>query len=147
MMEIVFESEGSGPAIIDKLGQDAITSSLLLLYSLHPDGLEVRVHKAMERIAPRLRKVSCRAELVHTQEGIVRVRVTTSDHSCGSSAIDVRAIVEEGVYELAPDVASLEIIGLEGHSNSGFVAIESLVGHSLAATAHNSHVMASESGD
>ena len=52
MMEIVFESEGSGPAIIDKLGNDSITSSLLLLYSLHPDDLETRVHKAMERIAP-----------------------------------------------------------------------------------------------
>jgi Fe-S cluster biogenesis protein NfuA len=147
MMEIVFESEGPGPAIIDKLGHDTITSSLLLLYSLHPDDLETRVHKAMERIAPRLRKVSCSADLVHIQEGVVRVRVTTSDHSCGSSTNDVRAIVEEGVYELAPDVASLEILGLEERSNSGFVAIESLVGLNLAATAHDSHVMATESGD
>ena len=146
MMEIVFESEVSGPAIIDKLGHDTITSSLLLLYSLHPDDLETRVHKAMERIAPRLRKVSCSADLVHMQEGIVRVRVTTSGHSCGSSANDVRAIVEEGVYELAPDVASLDILGLEERSNSGFVAIESLVGHNLVATAHNSHALVTESG-
>lgn len=147
MMEIVFESEGLGPAIIDKIGHDTITSSLLLLHSLHPDDLETRVHKAMERIAPRLRKVSCSADLVQMQEGIVRVRVTTGDHTCGSSANDVRAIVEEGVYELAPDVASLEILGLEERSNSGFVAIESLVGHNLVATAHNSHALVTESGD
>ena len=44
IMEIVFETEPAGPAIIDKLGQDAVTSSLLLLYSLHPDDLETRVH-------------------------------------------------------------------------------------------------------
>jgi len=147
MMEMIFESGDPGPAIIDKLGCDTITSSLLLLYSLHPDDLETRVHKAMERIAPRLRKVSCSADLVHIQEGIVRVRVITSGHSCGSSANDVRAIVEDGVYELAPDVASLEILGLEERSNSGFVAIESLVGHNLAVTAHNSHALLTESGD
>jgi hypothetical protein len=147
MLEIVFESEDSGPEIIDKLGRDTITSSLLLLYSLHPDDLETRVNKAMERIAPRLRKVSCSAHLVQIQKGIVRVRVTTSDHRCGSSANDVRTIVEEGMYELAPDVASLEILGLEERSNSGFVAIESLVGHNLVATAQNSHALATESGD
>jgi len=55
MMEIVFENEAAGPAIVDKLGQDSITSSLLLLYSLHPDDLETRIHKALERMRPRLR--------------------------------------------------------------------------------------------
>ena len=38
--------------------------------------------------------------------------------------------MEEGVYELAPDVASLEILGLEEPLESGFVALESLLGHS-----------------
>lgn len=144
MMEIVFESEVSGPAIIDKLGHDTITSSLLLLYSLHPDDLETRVHKAMERIGPRLRKLSCSAELVRVEEGAVQVRINTSGHSCGSSAKDIQSIVEEGVYELAPDVTSLDILGLEEPSSSGFVAIESLLGHNLVAASHNAHVLVTE---
>ena len=147
MMEIVFESEGSGPAIIDKLGQDTITSSLLLLYSLHPDDVETRVRNAIERMRPRLRKLSCSADLVHIDDGAVRVQVTTNGHSCGSSAKDVRAIVEEGVYELAPDVASIEILGLEEPSNSGFVALESLLGHSLMAAAQNAQSLRTEGAD
>jgi hypothetical protein len=149
IMEIVFENEAAGPAIIDKLGQDSITSSLLLLYSLHPDDLETRVNKAVERMRPRLRKVSYSVDLIGVNEGAVEVRVTStsSGHSCGSTAKDVRAIVEDGIYELAPDVASLEIRGLEEPTNAGFVALESLIGHSLLAANHNSHALQTDGAD
>jgi hypothetical protein len=149
MMEIVFENEAAGPAIVDKLGQDPVTSSLLLLYSLHPDDLETRVNKAIARMRTRLRKVSYSVDLISMNEGAVEVRVTSTSggHSCGSTAKDVRAIVEEGVYELAPDVTSLEIRGLEEYANAGFVALESLIGHGLVNTAHNSHALATEGAD
>ena len=147
IMEIVFESGSSGPAIIGELGRDTIASSLLLLYSLHPDDLETRVDKAMERMRPRLRKVSCNADLVRIEDGAVQIRVTTSGHSCGSSTKDVRAIVEEGVYELAPDVTSLVILGLEEPSPSGFVALQSLIGHGLLDAAHNASALQTEGAD
>ena len=147
IMEIVFASAGPGPAIIDKLGHDNVTGSLLLLYSLHPDDLETRVRKAIEDMRPRLRKLSCSVELAGIVEGAVQIRVTTSGHACGSSTRDVRAILEEGVYELAPDVASLEILGLDEPSNAGFVALESLMGHSLAANAHDGHELVMEGAD
>jgi Fe-S cluster biogenesis protein NfuA len=144
IMEIVFESGGSGPAIIDELGCDTITGSLLLLYTLHPDDLETRVNRAIENMRPRLRKLSCSVDLAGIVEGAVRIRVATGGHSCGSSTKDVRAIVEEGIYELAPDVASLEILGLEEPSASGFVALDSLVGHSLLAATHNVSALRTE---
>jgi Fe-S cluster biogenesis protein NfuA len=147
IIEIVFENEAAGPVIIDELGRDTITSSLLLLYSLHPDDLKTRVNKAMERIRPRLRKLSCSADVVHHDEGVVQIRVTTGGHGCGFSTKDVRAIIEEGVYELAPDVASLEILGLEEPSNSGFVALESLMGHGLIAVAQNAPALRTEGAD
>lgn len=138
IIEIVFENNGPGPAIVDELGRDAITSSLLLLYSLHPDNLDTRVKKAMLRMGPRLRKASCSVDLISIEEGAVQIRITPSGHHCSSSTKDVRAMVEEGLYELAPDVASLEIVGLEEEpANSGFVALESLMGHRIVTTAHN----------
>ena len=85
-MEIVFDAGNFAPGIIDKLGQDPIVGNLLLLYSLHPDELETRVQKALERMRPRLRKLSCTVELEHVHESSVRVRLTTSGHGCGSSA-------------------------------------------------------------
>ena len=149
IMEIVFENEAAGPAIIDKLGQDSITSSLLLLYSLHPDDLETRLNKAVERMRPRLRKLSNSVDLISVHEGAVEVRVTSSasGHSCGSTARDVRTIVEDGVYELAPDITLLEIRGLEQPENAGFVALESLVGHGLLPTDNNSHPLRADAAD
>ncbi len=149
MMEIVFETAADGPAIIDKLGQDAVTSSLLLLYSLHPDDLETRVSRAVERLRPRLRKVSYSLDLTRVYEGTVEVRVTStsSGHSCGSTLKEVRAMVEDGIFELAPDVTSLEIHGLEEPAKGGFVALESLMGHGILANNHNSLALRTEGAD
>jgi Fe-S cluster biogenesis protein NfuA len=147
MMEIVFESENAGQAVIDKFGSDPITGSLLLLYSLHPDELETRLQRAMERARPRLRKLACTAELVSADNGAVAIRLTTTGHSCGSSSKDLRAIVEDCVYELAPDVTSLEILGLEEPVPTGFVALESLLGHKLGPANFAGQAQALNSGN
>jgi len=113
MLEIVFESGSAASGIIDEIGRDSIAGSLLLLNSLHPCDVETRLRRAMERLAPRLRKLACTAELVSAAGGAVKVKVTNTRHSRRSSAKDLRAIVEEGVNEFAPDVTSLEVLGLE----------------------------------
>jgi Fe-S cluster biogenesis protein NfuA len=147
VMEIVFDSGDSGPKIIDKLGQDSIVGNLLLLYSLHPDGLEARIQSALDRIRPRLRKLACTIELESVQEGTVQVRLATSGHSCGSSTKDLRSIVEDGMFEFAPDVTSLEILGLEDPAPVGFVTLESLLGHQFVGADSSVRVLEREGGD
>jgi Fe-S cluster biogenesis protein NfuA len=135
MMEIIFESREAGSSLIDRLGKDEIAGGLLLLYSLHPDALETRVHAALERIRPRLRKLACAIDLVSIDEGMVRVRLTKNGHSCGSSTKELRGLVENGMYEIAPDITALEILGLEEPSSTGFVALESLLPNTLVGAA------------
>jgi Fe-S cluster biogenesis protein NfuA len=147
VMEIVFDSGDSGQKIIDKLGQDSIVGNLLLLYSLHPDGLEARIQSALDRIRPRLRKLACTIELENVQEGAVQVRLATSGHSCGSSTKDLRSIVEDGMFEFAPDVTSLEILGLEEPTPAGFVTLESLLGHQFVGADSSVRVLEREGGD
>jgi Fe-S cluster biogenesis protein NfuA len=147
VMEIVFEDEHSGAAIVDNLARDSVVSSLLVLYSLHPDDLETRVRRAVERMRPRLRKLASSAELMRIHEGVARVQVSTTGHSCGSSAKDLRTIVEDCVYEFAPDVVALEILGLEEPSSSGFVALDSLLGSGPVMTAPNGHSLQAGSAD
>ena len=127
VMELIFESRESGEALIDRLGKDDVAGGLLLLYSLHPDALETRVQRAVERLQSRLRKLSCAIELLPVEGGAVRLRVAKGGHGCGSSTDELRAIVENGIYECAPDVVSLEILGLEEPPRGGFVALETLV--------------------
>jgi Fe-S cluster biogenesis protein NfuA len=147
VMEIVFDSGDFGPKIIDKLGQDSIVGKLLLLYSLHPDGLEARIQSALGRIRPRLRKLACTIELESVQEGAVQVRLATSGNSCGSSTKDLRSIVEDGMFEFAPDVTSLEILGLEEPTPVGFVTLESLLGQQLVGVDSSVRVLEREGGD
>ena len=147
VMEIVFDSGDSGQKIIDRLGQDSIVGNLLLLYSLHPDGLEARIQSALDRMRPRLRKLACTIELENVQEGAVQVRLATSGHSCGSSTKDLRSIVEDGMFEFAPDVTSLEILGLEEPTPAGFVTLESLLGHQFVGTDSSVRVLEREGGD
>jgi Fe-S cluster biogenesis protein NfuA len=134
MMEIVFDSEAGGPETIDKFGADPIVRSLLLLYSLHPENLETRVQKSLDVLRPRLRKLNYGVEFVSVDEGSVCLRVASSGHACGSTTENVRSMVEEGVYEYAPDVTSLVIAGLEEPPSSGFVTLQSLAGPRIANT-------------
>ena len=104
----------AGAETIDKLGNDPIVRSLLLLYSLHPEDLQTRVRKSIDVLRPRLRKLNYRMELIRLEEGVVRLQVSRQAMLCGSTTENVRSMVEEGVYEYAPDVTSLVILGLEG---------------------------------
>ena len=132
ILEIAFEGGQSGAELIDRLGKDEVAGGLLLLYSLHPDSLETRVENALGRLRARLRKLSCSIELLGLEAGVVRIRLAQSEHSCGSSAKELRAIAENEIYGSAPDVVALEIVGMEEPAPSGFVAIDQLLGHSLA---------------
>ena len=129
MMEIVFDSGPEGEALIAKLGRDPIVRNLLLLYSLHPEDIDTRVLRALETVGSRLRKFDSRVELVSAHDGVVQLQLHTSGHAHGSAAKNLREIVEEGIYEQAPDVTSLTILGLEDEDVSGFVPLERLLKH------------------
>lgn len=129
MMEIVFSAGPAGAALVDQLGQDPVVRNLLLLYSLHPEHLETRVLKALDAAGARLRKFDADVELVSIEDGAVRLRLRRSAHSCGSTAKNLKAMVEESIFDQAPDLTSLEILASEEENGSGFVPLESLMRH------------------
>ena len=128
IMEIVFESDRSGAALIDQLGHDPIVRNLLLLYSLHPDDLGTRVLRALDTAGSRLRRFDAEVELISIQDGAVQVRLRTTGHACGSTTKNLKAIVEECIYDQAPDLTSLSILGSDEEA-SGFVPVANLMKH------------------
>ena len=136
MMELVSESGAEtgapGKAMIHAFGHDPIVRNLLLLYGLHPDDLQTRVLMALDGLKGRLRKLDAEVELISIRDGAVQLRLHTSGHACGSTIKDLRAMVQGGVYDLAPDLTSLTILGTEEESSSGFVPLDSLLKHSFA---------------
>lgn len=127
ILEVTFEAGEPGARIIDELGNDPLVSSLLILYGLHPEEVQTRVERKLKQIQSQLFKMGAEAILVDASEGNVLVRAKVGGHSCGSTAKTVKAIVEEAIYEAAPDLKSLLIEGLEEPAASGFIAVENLL--------------------
>ncbi|MGA7221159.1 MAG: NifU family protein [Candidatus Sulfotelmatobacter sp.] len=128
ILDIVAEAGEPGMSAIDRLGRDSLVSSVLILYGLHPEDIESRVIKAVEKITPTLRKQGCEVELAGVSDGAIRLRVETGSHTCGSTAKTIQATLEGAMYDAAPDLTSLTIEGLEEKPSSGFVGLEKLMG-------------------
>jgi len=126
-LDIVAEAGEPGMNIIDRLGRDSLVSSVLILYGLHPEDLETRVLKAVDKVRPQLRKQGCEVELLGVNDGAIRLRVETGSHTCGSTAKTLQATLEAAMYDAAPDLTSLVIEGFEEKPVSGFVALDKLM--------------------
>jgi hypothetical protein len=107
-LEIVRESSGGDAAVRD-IARDALAGSLLLLYGLHPEDFETRVRRAVDAIPGVL--------LTGIADGVVRLRASSAETS--------REAVEQILYSAAPEVAGVEIEGLQ--PTPAFVPLEALL--------------------
>lgn len=101
----------AGASVLDALARDEVVGGLLLLHGLHPQGLEARVLLALDQVRPRLRSHGGGVELLGTEDGIIRLRLTGNCHGCPSSAATMRQTVEEAILGLAPDAIAIEVEG------------------------------------
>jgi Fe-S cluster biogenesis protein NfuA len=126
MLELIRAAGDGGESIIQKLGRDELVASLLVLYGLHPMSIEARVGEALDKVRPRLRAHEGDVELLSIQDGAVRLGLQANGHGCGSTAQALKEMVEEAVYQKAPDVTALVVEGVG--QKPGFVPIEMLQG-------------------
>jgi Fe-S cluster biogenesis protein NfuA len=124
MLELVRADATGGEGLIYKLGRDELVASLLVLYGLHPLDLEARVVEALDKARARLRSHQGEAELLSIQDGTVRLRLHANGHGCGSTAEALKEMVEDAVYQSAPDVTALVVEG--AGEKQGFVSLEML---------------------
>lgn len=130
ILEQVAQAGELGASIIDALARDDLVGSMLLLYGLHPLGLETRVQEALEKVRPYLRSHGGDVELLGIAEGTVRLRMQGSCHGCPSSAMTLKLAIEEAIYAAAPDVAAIEVEGVVEPRADGlpaFVPVEQLL--------------------
>lgn len=132
-LDIIADTGEPGMGIIDRLGRDSLVSGVLILHGLHPEDIETRVVKAVDRVRPQLRKQGCEVELISVNDGAIRLRVETGSHTCGSTAKTVKGTLEGAMYDAVPDLISLAIEGLEEKPASGFVALDKLMAGSPVA--------------
>ncbi len=125
MMEIVYETGAPGGGIIDRFADDDLVEGLLLLYGLHPLGIEDRLMQALDKVRPYLRSHGGNVDLLGIDEGVVRLKLQGSCNGCASSALTLKLAIEEAIYEAAPDIAALEVEGVvEQPSPPGLVQLQ-----------------------
>ena len=122
ILEIVAAS--AGPAVIEALAADELLSSVLVLHGLHPDDMETRLRRALDRLRRYFDVRGGEISLVSLEEGRVHLRVHSARPGAGAAA---RQVIEDTIYEAAPDLDSLVIEGLEERRESGFVPLADLL--------------------
>jgi Fe-S cluster biogenesis protein NfuA len=128
ILELTSEAGEAGESVIRKFGRDELVGSLLLLYSLHPEDLNTRVARALEKTRTYLTSHSARAELASiADDGTVTLRLEVKSTGCGSSAGSVKAYLEAAMQDAAPDATSI-VVEEAGAAltQSGFVSVAQL---------------------
>ena len=139
---IVAIAAGADPVIVDRLADDDLVASLLLVHGLHPYSVERRVADALDTVRPYLGSHGGDVALLEVADDVVRLQFKGSCKSCPSSAVTLELAVEDAVRAAAPEIASIEVVAVASdsasESASGVIPVEALMnrvranGHSPA---------------
>jgi Fe-S cluster biogenesis protein NfuA len=87
--------------------RDDLVASMLLLHGLHPDDIETRVRRGIEKVRPYLKSHGGDAELASVRDGVVRLVLHGSCGSCPSSSLTLKSAVEDALFEAAPEIVEI----------------------------------------
>ncbi|HJW35794.1 MAG TPA: NifU family protein [Actinomycetes bacterium] len=106
--------ELAGPQALDRLVEDELVASLLVLHDLHPKDTETRVVEALDQVRPYLGSHAGGVELlgVDPEAGVVRLRLEGSCDGCPSSTQTVKLAIERAIEQAAPEVTVVEVENL-----------------------------------
>ncbi len=113
----------SAPEVVGRLAADETVSRVLVLHGIHPDNFDQRFARALDRLQHYFDSRGAHIEVLDASAELVRVRFQGRPGS-GAAA---RKVIEDAVYEAAPEVGELIVEGTEVEHEPGFVPLESLL--------------------
>ena len=109
----IVASAEDGRALVERLAQDEQVRATLLLHGLHPEPIEERVQRAVERLQPELSVLGFRVRVVAVGAAVARLRVDGAHGPEGSREMGLRQQIEAAIVDEAPDLDKIVIEGLE----------------------------------
>ncbi|HJU00029.1 MAG TPA: NifU family protein [Actinomycetes bacterium] len=105
--------ELAGPEVLERLVEDELVASLLVLHGLHPRDTESRVVEALDKVRPYLGSHAGGVEFLGIDpDAVVHLRLEGSCDGCPSSTQTVRLAIERAIEEAAPEVTRVEVENL-----------------------------------
>jgi Fe-S cluster biogenesis protein NfuA/nitrite reductase/ring-hydroxylating ferredoxin subunit len=115
-LERIFETlEAEGPALADvreRLAEDGVVASLMLIHGLYPVDLETRVREALDSVRPYMESHGGNVELLGIEGGVARLRLEGSCNGCPASASTMELAIEQALQDAAPDLEGIDVEGV-----------------------------------
>lgn len=111
-------------ATLRALASDDLVSAVLAMHSLHPDDLETRIRRMVEKLQFHFDSRGAGVALIELNEQMVRIRYTGSRPGSGPAA---KKTIEEAIYQAAPEITSVLVEGAEERRESAFVPLSDLI--------------------
>jgi Fe-S cluster biogenesis protein NfuA/nitrite reductase/ring-hydroxylating ferredoxin subunit len=102
----------AGSAILDRLTDDPLVESLLLLHGLHPLDVDARIQRALDRVRPYLGSHAGGVHYLGVTDGVAHLRLEGNCHGCPSSTVTVQLAIEGAVQDAAPEVTEVRVEGM-----------------------------------
>lgn len=131
ILELTLETGEPGHALMQSFGADPIISGLLVLYDLHPDDVETRIGRALEKVRPYLHSHGGDVEMISFHDGVLNLRLTGHCDGCAGSTATLKTSVEQAIHEVAPEVATVvadSTVAEEHPAPSAFIPLAKLQG-------------------
>jgi Fe-S cluster biogenesis protein NfuA/nitrite reductase/ring-hydroxylating ferredoxin subunit len=116
---ILADSGVAGQEIHERLIDDGVVASLLLIHDLYPIDLETRVREALDSVRPYMESHGGDVELLSLEDGVARLRLAGSCHGCAASAATLELAIKDALDAAAPDLAGLEVEGVAAANGAG----------------------------
>jgi Fe-S cluster biogenesis protein NfuA/nitrite reductase/ring-hydroxylating ferredoxin subunit len=96
----------------DRLADDGVVASLMLIHGLYPIDLETRVIEALDSVRPYMESHGGDVELVAIEDGVAHMRLVGHCESCPASESTLELAIKKALEETAPDLEGLEVDGV-----------------------------------
>jgi Fe-S cluster biogenesis protein NfuA/nitrite reductase/ring-hydroxylating ferredoxin subunit len=106
------EPGATAAAVRERLVDDGVVASLMLIHGLYPVDLETRVLEALDSVRPYMESHGGDVELVGIEDGVARMRLVGHCEGCPASEATLELAIKKALEETAPDLEGLEVEGV-----------------------------------
>ena len=96
----------------DRLAEDGVVASLMLIHGLYPVALEKRVREALDSVRPYMESHGGDVELLGIEDGVAQLRLVGHCKGCPASEATLELAIKKALEETAPDLVGLEVEGV-----------------------------------
>ncbi|MGI9019642.1 MAG: NifU family protein [Solirubrobacterales bacterium] len=107
------EEGEAGERLRERLQEDGLVASLMLIHDLYPIPLEERVSEALESVRPYMESHGGNVELLEVKDGTARISLEGSCKTCPASTSTLELAIKQALDEAAPDLEALIVEGAE----------------------------------